>query len=61
VFVHASALRRAGLTDLAEGQTAAIQITQGAKGPEATFIRPTKPWDEPGQPADAPETPQKPR
>ena len=35
VFVHASALRRAGLTELAEGQRVTIQITQGQKGPEA--------------------------
>ena len=40
VFVHASALRRAGLTDLAEGQRVTIQITQGQKGPEAASIRP---------------------
>ncbi len=39
VFVHASALRRAGLTDLAEGQRVTIQITQGQKGPEASSIR----------------------
>jgi CspA family cold shock protein len=39
VFVHASALRRAGLTDLAEGQLVTIQITQGQKGPEAASIR----------------------
>jgi len=39
VFVHASALRRAGLTELAEGQLVTIQITQGQKGPEAASIR----------------------
>ena len=39
VFVHASALRRAGLTELAEGQRVAIQIAQGQKGPEAASIR----------------------
>ena len=39
VFVHASALRRAGLTELAEGQRVMIQITQGQKGPEAASIR----------------------
>jgi CspA family cold shock protein len=39
VFVHASALRRAGLTDLAEGQLVTIQVTQGQKGPEAASIR----------------------
>ena len=39
VFVHASALRRAGLAELAEGQRVTIQITQGQKGPEAASIR----------------------
>ena len=39
VFVHASALRRAGLTELAEGQRVLIQIAQGQKGPEAASIR----------------------
>jgi len=39
VFVHASALRRAGLTELAEGQRVTIQVTQGQKGPEAASIR----------------------
>jgi CspA family cold shock protein len=39
VFVHASALRRAGLTELSEGQRVTIQITQGQKGPEAASIR----------------------
>jgi CspA family cold shock protein len=39
VFVHASALRRAGLTELAEGQKVTIQVTQGQKGPEAASVR----------------------
>ncbi len=39
VFVHASALRRAGLTELAEGQRVTIQVAQGQKGPEAASIR----------------------
>ncbi len=39
VFVHASALRRAGLTELAEGQRVTMQIIQGQKGPEAASIR----------------------
>ena len=39
VFVHASALRRAGLVELAEGQRVSIQISQGQKGPEAASIR----------------------
>ena len=39
VFVHASALQRAGVTQLAEGQTISMDVVQGAKGPEATAIR----------------------
>lgn len=39
VFVHASALQRAGLTQLAEGQIVVMDVVQGAKGPEAASIR----------------------
>jgi CspA family cold shock protein len=39
VFVHASALQRAGIMQLAEGQTIWMDVVQGAKGPEATSIR----------------------
>jgi len=39
VFVHASALQRAGVMQLAEGQTIWMDVVQGAKGPEATSIR----------------------
>jgi CspA family cold shock protein len=39
VFVHASALQRAGLLQLAEGQTIWMDVVQGAKGPEAASIR----------------------
>jgi len=39
VFVHASALQRAGVLQLAEGQTIWMDVVQGAKGPEATAIR----------------------
>ena len=39
VFVHASALQRAGVSQLAEGQTIWMDVVQGAKGPEATGIR----------------------
>src|SRR3984957_8958415 len=39
VFVHASALQRAGVMPLAEGQTIWMDVVQGAKGPEATAIR----------------------
>ncbi len=40
VFVHASALHRAGLSDLTEGQSVLVGVVQGAKGPEASTIRP---------------------
>ena len=39
VFVHASALQRAGITQLNEGQTIWMDVVQGAKGPEASAIR----------------------
>ncbi len=39
VFVHASALQRAGVMQLAEGQTIWMDVVQGAKGPEASSIR----------------------
>jgi CspA family cold shock protein len=38
VFVHAKALERGGLSDLAEGQRVRMQIGQGRKGPEARSI-----------------------
>ena len=39
VFVHASALQRAGLTSLDEGQRVIVDIAEGFKGPEAAAIR----------------------
>jgi cold shock protein len=39
IFVHASALNRAGLTELAEGQRVAVDMVEGGKGPEAINIR----------------------
>jgi CspA family cold shock protein len=39
VFVHASALQRAGVAQLNEGQTIWMDVVQGAKGPEASSIR----------------------
>ena len=39
VFVHASALQRAGLTSLNEGQRVVVDIAEGFKGPEAAGIR----------------------
>lgn len=38
VFVHATALERAGLTGLAEGQAVRMSVIQGMKGPEAGAI-----------------------
>jgi CspA family cold shock protein len=38
VFVHASALQRAGLTGLNEGQRVIVDIAEGHKGPEAVGI-----------------------
>ena len=38
VFIHASALARAGLSELAEGQRVRMQIGQGQKGLEARSI-----------------------
>ena len=39
VFVHASALQRAGLMNLAEGQRVIVDIAEGRKGPEAVGIQ----------------------
>jgi CspA family cold shock protein len=39
VFVHASALQRAGLTGLDEGQRVVVDIAEGRKGPEAVGIQ----------------------
>jgi cold shock protein len=39
VFVHASALQRAGLTGLDEGQRVIVDIAEGRKGPEAVGIQ----------------------
>ena len=39
VFVHASALQRAGITSLSEGQRVVVDIVEGRKGPEAGSIR----------------------
>ncbi|MFC7400050.1 cold-shock protein [Chelatococcus sp. GCM10030263] len=38
VFVHASTLQRAGLSDLAEGQRVQMSVVAGAKGREASNI-----------------------
>jgi CspA family cold shock protein len=39
VFVHASAVQRAGLAELAEGQPVVVDVAEGKKGPEAVAIR----------------------
>ena len=39
IFVHASALNRAGLTELTEGQRVAVDMIEGGKGPETVSIR----------------------
>ena len=39
VFVHASALQRAGLVGLNEGQRVLVDIAEGRKGPEAVGIQ----------------------
>jgi CspA family cold shock protein len=39
IFVHASALNRAGISDLTEGQRVAVDMVEGGKGPEAVSIR----------------------
>lgn len=39
VFVHASALQRAGIMSLNEGQRVVVDIAEGRKGPEAAEIR----------------------
>jgi CspA family cold shock protein len=39
IFVHASALQRAGIMGLAEGQRVAVDVADGQKGPEAVSLR----------------------
>jgi len=39
LFVHASALKRAGIADLAKDQRVAVDIIDGRKGPEAASLR----------------------
>ncbi len=38
VFVHISALERAGLTTLAEGQKVDFELIDGPKGPQASNV-----------------------
>jgi cold shock protein len=39
IFVHASALKRSGIMDLAEGDRVAVDVTEGQRGPEAVSLR----------------------
>ena len=39
IFVHVSALNRAGIAELAEGQRVAVDMVEGGKGPEAVNLR----------------------
>jgi cold shock CspA family protein len=39
IFVHASALNRAGIAELGEDQRVAVDMVEGGKGPEALNIR----------------------
>jgi CspA family cold shock protein len=39
IFVHASALERSGIMDLAEGQRVTVDVADGQKGPEAVSLR----------------------
>ena len=38
VFVHSSAVKNAGLTSLAEGETLTFEVEEGAKGPSAVNL-----------------------
>ena len=40
VFVHFSAIQGSGYRSLEEGQTVEFEVTQGAKGPQASNVRP---------------------
>ena len=40
VFVHYSEISGAGFRNLEEGQRVEFEVTQGAKGPQATGVRP---------------------
>ena len=39
IFMHASALGRAGIMGLAEGRRVAVDVIDGRKGPEAVGLR----------------------
>ncbi|TCK26736.1 cold-shock protein [Pseudonocardia endophytica] len=39
VFVHYSAIEADGFRELAENQSVSYEVTQGAKGPQASTVR----------------------
>ena len=39
VFVHSSAVRAAGLSGLAEGESITFEVEEGAKGPSAVNLQ----------------------
>ena len=39
VFVHSSAVKNAGLSGLAEGETITFEVEEGAKGPSAVNLQ----------------------
>ena len=39
VFVHSSAVKDAGLSDLAEGEAITFDVEEGAKGPSAVNLQ----------------------
>ena len=39
VFVHSSAVKDAGLSDLAEGEAITFEVEEGAKGPSAVNLQ----------------------
>ncbi len=55
VFLHVSALRRAGFTDAPEGAKVLIEVEQGQKGPQVARI--VELDNQPAQPQEAPRRP----
>ena len=39
VFVHSSAVKAAGISDLAEGDSITFEVEEGAKGPSAVNLQ----------------------
>jgi CspA family cold shock protein len=51
IFVHASTLKRAGISELAEGQRVAVDLVDGGNGPEPVNIRPSEMEPSPSTPS----------